>query len=46
MPRDFTREARNKMNRTLRNAIAHGVDIDDLIIESRPSRLDARGWWY
>jgi hypothetical protein len=44
--RDFTREARNKMNRTLRNAIAHGVDFDDLIIESRPSRLDARKWWY
>jgi hypothetical protein len=43
---DFRRVARNTLNRILRNAIAHGDDFEDVIIESRPSRLDARKYWY
>jgi hypothetical protein len=44
--RDYRRVARLKMNRVLRETIAKGADFEDMVIETRPDRLEGRSWWY
>lgn len=44
--RQDRQDVRRAMTQTLRNAIAHGDDFEDIDMETRTSRLgDKRGWF-
>lgn len=44
--RAYRQVARLKMNRVLRETIAKGMDFEDMVMETRPDRLEGRSWWY